>query len=152
MIVETKNNIKNTIEAQLLKNGKKNTAEKICYKSIKTMQSKINKPTGIVFKLAVTNTTQLYKIHRFEQKKGKRKKIKEVPGFILLKSGRNSLAVKKIVLETKKSATNKFFLAFEKTVTTQAKNITESALNSQRSDLNKQAQKYNNLFKYFKLH
>lgn len=151
MKLEIRNYLKNKIETQLIKNGGKSIAEKILRKSIKNMQINTNKPSKVLLKLALISATQFYKIHKFEQKKGRRKKIKEIPGFIFLKSSRNSLAIKNILIETKKNKKKYMFLELEKICLNQAKNF-KIDKSFDKNNLNEQVHKLNHLFKYFKLH
>lgn len=140
--------IKSKIYSQLQKNGKKNTAEKICRKSFKKLQANYLKKSKNIVKLALKNAIFFYKIHTYEQKRKKRSIIKKIPGFVLLKPIRNSLTIKSILAE--KQQKKKVYISLTESILNNA--INESQTINKKNELLKQILFYKHLFKYFKLH
>jgi len=138
--------IKNTI-----KNGKKHTVEKNITKCFKKIQLGLNKKLKDIIKLSIRNSTPLFKLHKFEIKKGKRKKLREVPGFILYKISRNSAAIKNMLINIK-TGKKKLKDNLQKELILNAKNNSESNSISKKIELNSKISSYSHLFKYFKLH
>lgn len=137
-----------TIQAQLQKNGKKNTAEKTSRKSFKLLQSTYNKKSKSVLKLALKNAIFFYKMHTYEQKRKKRTLVRKIPGFILIKTIRNSLTIKSILSDLKPN--KKGYLSIAESIISNA--INESKTINQKNEVIKQVLFYKHLFKYFKLH
>nr|YP_009329924.1 ribosomal protein S7 [Didymosphenia geminata]API83115.1 ribosomal protein S7 [Didymosphenia geminata] len=96
----------------IMQNGNKSTGEKLLLNSFKNLQQDCNKRTKEIFKLAIINTTPVFKIHTIKNKKMKKKKrkVKEIPVFITNQQLRSSLALKLILKTLKKSPS--FFSSF----------------------------------------
>jgi ribosomal protein S7 len=136
------------INSQLQKNGKKNTAEKNCKKTLKQLQANYTKKSKNIVKLALKNAIFFYKVHTYEQKRKKRKVVKKIPGFIVSKTIRNSLTIKSILSEVKPN--KKIYISITENIVNNA--INESKTITQKNEILKQILFYKHLFKYFKLH
>lgn len=103
--------IKKKIENHLMRNGEKKTSEKLLLQSLKELQKTSSKQTKNLIKLALTQTTPIFKLQKIENKKQRKKnrKIKEVPFFILNNETRLSLAIKFILKVIKKKKAKNFY-------------------------------------------
>jgi len=100
--------LKNQIVNIFMKNGKKQTGEKILLKSSKMLQKSSRKKFQNLVQLAIINTTSAFKINEQVMKKGKRKSKKITPSFIVKDSLRIMTALKfiKSTVQKNKSSTN----------------------------------------------
>jgi len=104
--------IKNKLLNHIMINGEKKTSEKILLKSIKELQRVSNKQSNNLIKLAILNTTPLFKLHKIinsKKQKKKNKKIREIPTFIANKLSRTSLAIKFILSSIDSKKSNNFY-------------------------------------------
>lgn len=97
-------------------NGKKMTSEKILLNSLKELQKVSSKQSEELIKNAVINSLPVFTIHKIENKKQKKKKrkIKEIPFFVVNSKSRISLAIKLIIESLKKQSS--FFKDFNKEI------------------------------------
>jgi ribosomal protein S7 len=74
---------KNKIIANIMNNGSKKTSESILFKSFKKLQKSSKKQSKKVFQLAIINSTPIFKLHKIENKKQRKKKSKSTrdPSF-----------------------------------------------------------------------
>lgn len=98
--------IKKKIINHFMKNGKKTTSEKILLNSLKELQKISFKQSEELVKNAIINSLPVFTIHKIENKKQnkKKKKIKEIPFFIVNNKSKISLAIKLIIKSLKKQA------------------------------------------------
>jgi ribosomal protein S7 len=98
--------IKKKIVNHFMKDGKKPTSEKILLNSLKELQKSSLKQSEELIKNAVINLLPIFKINKIENKKQKKnkRKIKEIPLFIVNNNSRISLAIKIIIESLKKQA------------------------------------------------
>jgi ribosomal protein S7 len=142
--------IKNKIINRLLINGEKKTSEKVLLKSLKELQKDSNKNAKKLIQLAIVYSIPTFKLHKLTNKKKRKKKVQEIPAFILNERARISLAIKFILLTTKKKKTAHFYTKLKQ----------EVLLNSQfkgdaikiKDDLQKQILLKKHLFKYYRWH
>jgi ribosomal protein S7 len=108
--------IKKKFINHFMKNGKKTTSEKILLNSLKELQKISSKQSEELIKNAVINSLPVFTIHKIENKKQKKKKrkIKEIPFFIVNSKSRISLAIKLIIESLKKQSS--FFKDFNKEI------------------------------------
>jgi ribosomal protein S7 len=108
--------IKKKFINHFMKNGKKTTSEKILLNSLKELQKVSSKQSEELIKNALVNSLPVFTIHKIENKKQKKKKrkIKEIPFFIVNSKSRISLAIKLIIESLKKQAC--FFKDFNKEI------------------------------------
>jgi ribosomal protein S7 len=108
--------IKKKFINHFMKNGKKTTSEKILLNSLKELQKTSSKQSEELIKNAVVNSLPVFTIHKIENKKQKKKKrkIKEIPFFIVNSKSRISLAIKLIIESLKKQSC--FFKDFNKEI------------------------------------
>jgi ribosomal protein S7 len=95
-----------------MKNGEKKTSEKLFLQSFKELQKNSSKETRELIKLALLNTTPIFKLHKIKNKKLKKNKIKEIPSFIANRQSKVSLAIKFILKSVKKKSEN-FYKKFK---------------------------------------
>ena len=105
--------IKKKIINHIMKNGEKNTSEKVLLQSFKELQKKSPKQTKELIKIALINSTPIFKLNKIQNKKLKKKKrkVKEIPLFITSKLSRVSLAIK-FILKSVNKRSELFYKAF----------------------------------------
>jgi ribosomal protein S7 len=88
----------------VMKNGGKQTSEKIILKSFKELQKKSLKKSNEIIKLALLYSIPIFKFNIITNKKVKKnkQKVKEIPSFITNTNSRISLAIKFILRTIKK--------------------------------------------------
>jgi ribosomal protein S7 len=96
----------------LMKNGEKNTSEKLFLQSFKELQKNSSKETQKLIKLAVLNTTPIFKLHKIKNKNVKKNNDKEVPSFIANRQSKISLAIK-FILKSVKKKSESFYKKFK---------------------------------------
>lgn len=103
--------IKTKMENHLMRNGEKKTSEKLLLQSLKELQKTSSKQTKNLIKLALTQTTPIFKLQKIENKKQRKKnrKIKEIPFFVLNYKTRFSLAIKFLLKVIKKKKAKNFY-------------------------------------------
>lgn len=140
--------IKTKLVNHLMLNGKKETGEKNLLKSVKELQKSSSKKSSRVFQLAVLYSTPIFKLHKIRNKKRKKaNKFKEIPGFIKNKQARTSLAIKFILLNTKRKGEH-FFKKFNKEILLNAKNQGVSI--EAKNELQKNILTKKHFFKYYR--
>ena len=92
--------IKSKLINHLIIDGKKEISEKTFNKNFKTLQKKSLKCSSKVFQLALISSTSVFRLHRISLKNRKKKKVREVPGFLRNRENRISLALKFLVKTT----------------------------------------------------
>ena len=98
-----KNKLKNKFLNFLLKNGNKKTCESVLLKCFKNLQKSSNKCYKRIFKLALINSTPVFRIIVLKNKKIRKKnrKSKEVPKLITKNFERISWSMKYVLNFTK---------------------------------------------------
>ena len=114
--------IKNKLINYLMSNGRKETSEKILLKSFKELQKNSTKNPAKLLKLALINTTPVFRIYKFKHKKKKKYVITEIPIFIFNKNLRTSSSIKLILANLKKSEKIKFHQKLKKEILLSATN------------------------------
>ena len=101
--------IKSKLINHLILNGKKETSEKTFNRNFKTLQKKSQKCSSKLFQLALISSTSVFRLHRISLKNRKKKKVREVPGFLRNRNNRISLALKFLVKITKQTSDSLYF-------------------------------------------
>ena len=106
-----KNNLelKQKLINDIMKHGKKKTAEKNLLKSLKLIQKFNKKNHKNLIKDSILNVTPTFKINKQSSKRGKRKTEKEIPAFNKKDSLRTVLAVNFLVTASLKNKDLKTF-------------------------------------------
>jgi ribosomal protein S7 len=106
-----KKEIKNKIIHHIMADGRKNTSELILFKSAKNLQKNSKKQLKKIIQLAIINSTPIFKLHKIENKKQKKRnrKIREIPAFIANPLSRSSIAVKLILSNVEQNKSKKFY-------------------------------------------
>lgn len=102
--------LKNKIVKILMKNGKKNTGEKIFLRFLKLIQKLTHQNSKTLFHSAIFNSANTFKVNEHLVKKGKRKTTKIIPFFIMNDSLRIAAALKQVAKTT--AAKNKNSINF----------------------------------------
>ena len=104
--IENPMSIKDKIINHIMKDGKKETSENILRKSFKKLNWDISKPSLIIFKLCVSNSIPLFKLHTSTNKKVKKKKrtVRITPVFIRKFTSWMSLGLKFILKNLKQKS------------------------------------------------
>lgn len=142
--------IKNKLINNITLDGKKKTSEKILLKSLKELQKSSKKQSKELVKLALVQSTPVFKLHRISNKKLKKKnrRVREIPAFISKMSSRTSLAIKFILKSIEKKKSSNFYLKLKENllVTSQAKGDAVKLKN----ELQKQSIQHKRFFKYYR--
>jgi len=105
-----KQKLKEKILNHIFKNGKKKTSEKILTKSFKTIQKSQKKSHSEIMKLSIINSTPTFRVIKLKNNRRKKKKsIKEIPAFLSTYMFRSSWALKYIVTNSNKKTSNIFY-------------------------------------------
>lgn len=93
--MKIKKKLKDKILNYLLHEGQKKTSEKIITKSLKSIQKSQNKPHNDLIKLAIIHSTPMFRIIKLKNNKRRKKKsVKEVPAFLSTYTFRTSWSLK----------------------------------------------------------
>lgn len=146
----TKFEVKKKIINHLTKNGEKKTSEKLLLQSLKELQKESKKQSKMLIKLSLANSTPIFKLHKIENKKQRKKnrKVKEIPSFLSSNKARISLAIKFILKVTKRSKTNKYFDKLNKEILLNINNTGEASL--MKNELQKQVLLNKRYFQFYK--
>lgn len=146
----TKKEIKNKIITNIMNNGSKKTSESILFKSFKKLQKNSKKQSKKIFQLAIVNATPIFKLHRIENKKQRKKnrKVREIPAFISNLTSRTSIAIKFILSSIEQKKIKKFYQQLNQEVLTTAR-IKGNAI-EKKNTLQKQVLSKKHFFKYFR--
>jgi small subunit ribosomal protein S7 len=102
--------LKEKVLNHILKNGKKKTSEKILTKSFKSMQKSQKKSHNEVIKLSIINSTPTFRIIKLKNNRRRKKKsIKEIPAFLSTYMFRSSWSLKYLVKASNKKTSNIFY-------------------------------------------
>lgn len=101
--------LKNKIVNTLMKNGQKNTGEKILLKFLKGLQKSTSKNSKILLHSAIINSASAFKVSEQSVKRGKRKATKTIPSFIINDSLRITTTLKLIARISAKTKSSKNF-------------------------------------------
>lgn len=131
-------------------NGEKKTSEKLLLQSLKELQKESTKQSSVLLKISLANSTPIFKLHKIENKKQKKKnrKIKEIPTFLSSNKARLSLAIKFILKVTKRKKTNKYFEKLHKEILLNVKHKGEASLI--KNELQKQVLLNKRYFQFYK--
>lgn len=142
--------IKNKLINNLTKNGEKKTSEKILLKSLKELQKSSRKQSKELVKLALLQSTPIFKLHRISNKKLKKKKrrVKEIPAFISKTSARTSLAIKFILTSIKKKTSSNFYVKLKENFLATAQTKGEAI--KLKNDLQQQTIQHKRFLKYYR--
>jgi len=101
--------LKEKILNHIQKNGQKKTSEKILNKSFKLIQKSQKKSHNEIFKLSVVNSTPTFRVIKLKNNKRRKKKsIREIPAFLSTYMFRSSWALKYLIQTSKKKQSKIF--------------------------------------------
>lgn len=143
-----KEKIKLKLINHLLKNGNKKTCENILLKSLKTIQKSSLKSYKKVLKMAIINSSSIFRIIKLKQKKRKKKSTKEIPMFIFKNFERISWSLKVILSYSKKQNVNNFYKKLKQEIMISSKNKGNSI--DKKIDTHKQILPKKRLLLYFR--
>lgn len=92
--MNNKEKLKKKLLKHILKNGKKPVSEKILTKSFKSIQKFQKKSHKEILRLAVINSTPMFRVIKLRNKRRKKKSIKEIPAFLSTYTYRTSWGLK----------------------------------------------------------
>ena len=97
---------------------KKKLVKKFYLKQFKKLQKNSKKQLKQIIKLAIIFSTPIFKLHKIENKKQKKRnrKVREIPAFISKPIPRISLAIKFILASLEKKKSNQFYKKFNKEI------------------------------------
>lgn len=142
--------IKKKIINHLTVNGEKKTSEKLFLQSFKELQKESAKQSNLLLKISLANSTPIFKLHKIENKKQRKKnrKIKEIPSFLSSHKARISLAIKFILKVTAKRKANKYYKKLNKEILSNLQNKGDASL--LKDDLQKQVLINKRYFQFYK--
>jgi ribosomal protein S7 len=134
---------------QVMKNGGKQTSEKIILKSFKELQKKSLKKSNEIIKLALLYSIPVFKFNIITNKKVKKnkKKVKEIPSFITNTNSRISLAIK-FILKTIKKKKEIFYSKLNKELLLNSQKKGETI--QMKNDLQKEIIKKKRYLKFYR--
>jgi len=103
-----KKKLKKKLLSHILKNGRKQISEKILTKSFKSIQKSQKKSHTEIVKLAILNSTPMFRVIKLRNKRRKKKSIKEIPAFLSNYTYRTSWGLKYLI-KTSTSKTSGVF-------------------------------------------
>lgn len=113
--------VKDKILNHLLRDGRKKTSEKILLQGFKELQRLSKKRSTKLIELAIICSMPIFKIHKHEKNKRKKKDIREVPTLVESKKARVSLAIKLILKGLKSKKLNCSYVKFHNEIFSAAK-------------------------------
>jgi ribosomal protein S7 len=140
--------IKNKLLKHILINGKKPISEKILTKSFKSIQKHQNKPHSEIFKLAIINSTPMFRIIKLKNKRRKKKSVKEIPAFLSTYAYRTSWGLKYLVNNATSKTDNIFFNKLKHEILFNA--IDESSTITFKNELQNKTLKERKYFKHYR--
>jgi ribosomal protein S7 len=142
--------IKNKLINRMMLNGGKTTSEKILLQSLKDLQKFSKKQSKELVKLALVQSTPIFKLHRISNKKLKKRnrRIKEIPAFVSKVSARISLAIKFILASIEKKKSNNFYLKLKENLLATAQSKGNAV--KLKNDLQKQSVLNKRFLKYYR--
>jgi ribosomal protein S7 len=143
-----KKKIKLKLINHLLKNGNKKTCENLLLKSLKDIQKNSLKSYKKIFKIAIINSSTIFRIVKLKKKKRKKKSVKEIPTFIFNNYERISWSLKVILTYTKKQNANSFYKKLKQEIIIDSKHKGNSV--DKKTDLHKQILPKKRLLLYFR--
>lgn len=146
------NNKNKKLKKKLLKhiliNGKKLISEKILTKSLKSIQKHQNKSHSKIFKLAIINSTPIFRIIKLKNKRKRKKSIKEIPSFLSTYLYRTSWSLKHLVNTATSKTGNVFFNKLNHEILSSAKD--ESSTITFKNELLNKTLKERKYFKHYR--
>lgn len=137
--------IKNRIYNISLNNGNKKTGEKNVLRTLKKLQKLSKKQHLNIISLAIKNSTPALKMNKQKLKKSKKKANQEIPTFIQNNFLRINLALKYIILNSRKRSESVSFY-FKLSNEILESSILKSSSIEQKTELQKQILMQKNLF------
>ena len=102
--------IKQNIYNLIMKNGKKQTSEKLFLKSLKVFQKKLKiKNSNHIIKTSIINGAPLTKLKMVNRNKKRRNKHNITFPYLLTFNQKISISIKNLILETQKKKNSKHF-------------------------------------------
>ena len=144
--------IKTKITKQLIKNGTKTCSEKILIKSIKEIQKTFKIKSKDLLVLTIRNINITYKMHKFQPKKRKKKKITEIPGFVLSTLSRTSHTIKNLINKAKTNKNMHLYLKLKTEIISNSRQLENASVFQKKLELQKNIFTKNRIFRYHKLH
>ena len=93
----------------ILKSGKKQISEKILTKSFKSIQKSQKKSYNEIIRLAILNSTPMFRVIKLKNKRRKKKSIKEIPAFLSNYTYRTSWGLKYLIKTSTLKTSNVFY-------------------------------------------
>lgn len=140
--------LKNKIINNLIKNGQKNTSEKIFLKILKEFEKNSNKQSRELIQIGLLNSAPIFKLLKISNKKRKNRVDLELPMFISNTQSRFSIAIKYLIRVADKINITKFHLKLVKEFFASTKG--ESNTINIKKEIQKKALTRKYFFKYFK--
>lgn len=116
-----KQKLKKKLLNHILESGKKQTSEKIFSKNFKSIQKSQKKSHNEIVKLALLNTTPMFRIIKLKNKRRKKKSVKEIPAFLSHYTYRTSWGLKYLVKISNSKPSNAFISQLKDGILSNAK-------------------------------
>lgn len=146
--MSNKEKVKKKLLKHILKNGKKLVSEKILTKSFKCIQKNQNKSHSEILKLAVINSTPMFRVIKLKNKRRKKKSVKEIPAFLSTYAYRTSWGLKYLTNFATSKTDNIFFNKLKHEILSSAKN--ESFTITFKNELQNKTLKVRKYFKHYR--
>ena len=146
--MNNKEKIKKKLLKHILKNGKKPISEKILTKSFKSIQKQQNKSHSEIFKLAIINSTPMFRIIQLKNKRRKKKSVKEIPAFLSTYKYRTSWGLKYLTKISTSKTDNIFSNQLKQEILYSAKD--ESSVITFKNELQNKTLKGRKYFRHYR--
>lgn len=146
--MSNKEKLKKKLLKHILKNGKKPVSEKILTKSLKSIQKSQKKSHNEIFKLAVINSTPMFRVIKLKNKRRKKKSIKEIPAFLSTYTYRTSWGLKYLIKTSVSKTDNVFSNQLKHEILSSAKH--ESNTITLKNELQNKALEKKKYFRHYR--
>ena len=103
-----KQKLKKKLLNHILESGRKQISEKILTKSFKSIQKSQKKSHGEIVRLAILNSTPMFRVIQLKNKRRKKKSVKEIPAFLSNYAYRTSWGLKYLIKTSTLKTSNVF--------------------------------------------
>jgi len=147
--MKTQTKLKDKVLNHIILKGQKETSEKILRKSLKTLQKVQNQSHSDLVKLAIINSTPMFRIIKLKNNRRKKKKsVKEVPAFLSTYMFRTSWSLKYLTKTLKKKECKTFSKSFNEEILLNAKQLGKAV--EFKNELQDQALKKKKYFRNYR--
>lgn len=147
--MKTQTKLKNKVLSHIIVRGQKETSEKILKKSLKTLQKVQNQSHSDLIKLAIINSTPMFRVIKLKNNRRRKKKsVKEIPAFLSTYMFRASWSLKYLTQTLNKKESKTFSKGFNDEILLNAKQLGKAV--KFKNELQDQALKKKKYFRNYR--